>query len=149
VLFAALLRVEHKPACSLQGRGAAAVFSYCCLLLLLQDMGFTSAEICSPEVAKCLLGRGKMLKSEPSMDMWALGCVLYQLTTHRCAVYIDRRVAADLAAADELHHVLVGGALAWVASGCTLLCCPNGCVSCQVVYRHSRRTHPDCWMVVC
>jgi hypothetical protein len=57
------------------------------LLLLLpsQEMGYTSAEICSPEVAKCLLGRSKMLKSDPSMDMWALGCVLYQLTAHRCA----------------------------------------------------------------
>jgi hypothetical protein len=65
----------------------------CCLLLrcfaaaaaaaVLQDMGFTSAEICSPEVAKCLLGRGKLLKSDPSMDMWALGCILYQLATHR------------------------------------------------------------------
>jgi serine/threonine protein kinase len=53
------------------------------LLLLHQDMGFTSAEICSPEVAKCLLGRGKLLKSDPSMDMWALGCILYQLATHR------------------------------------------------------------------
>lgn len=52
-------------------------------LLFLQDMGYTSAEICSPEVAKCLLGRGKLLKSDPSMDMWALGCILYQLTTHR------------------------------------------------------------------
>lgn len=59
------------------------VIKICCATVV-QDMGFTSAEICPPEVAKCMLGRGKLLKSHPSMDMWALGCILYQLTTHRC-----------------------------------------------------------------
>jgi serine/threonine protein kinase len=79
------------------------------LLLLLpypypppQDpAGHTTPEICSPEYAKYYMATklasrakgGAPLKppvSSQAMDMWSLGCVLYQLCTRR-------RLVADLA----------------------------------------------------
>lgn len=48
----------------------------------------TSVEICPPEVAANMLQltkapNGHRLMAAQSMDMWSLGCVLYQLTTQR------------------------------------------------------------------
>jgi len=45
-------------------------------------MGNTTLEICAPEMAVALL-RNERLHSATSMDIWALGCVLYQMVTQR------------------------------------------------------------------
>ncbi|KAK9815827.1 hypothetical protein WJX72_010338 [[Myrmecia] bisecta] len=53
------------------------------------EMGFTTAEICPPEMAAHPLApRNSRACQKPmlscySMESWALGCVLYQMTTHR------------------------------------------------------------------
>ncbi|KAG2495159.1 hypothetical protein HYH03_006767 [Edaphochlamys debaryana] len=43
-----------------------------------EDMGFTTVDVCPPEVAASLL-RGERLPSHPAMDVWSLGCCLYQM----------------------------------------------------------------------
>ncbi|KAG1670580.1 hypothetical protein FOA52_012152 [Chlamydomonas sp. UWO 241] len=46
-----------------------------------RDVGNTTIDVCSPEVASFMLGTKPGLTSDPSMDIWALGTILYQLLT--------------------------------------------------------------------
>ena len=62
-------------------------------------------EICAPEMAAALLRRTR-LKSNFGMDIWALGCCLYQMVTSRLLVNDAMKVLVpgesfDIYAADQ------------------------------------------------
>ncbi|KAF5840996.1 hypothetical protein DUNSADRAFT_14852, partial [Dunaliella salina] len=46
----------------------------------VEEMGLTTLEICPPEMARAILS-GTKIMSKFSADMWAMGCVLYEMVT--------------------------------------------------------------------
>ncbi|KAF5834183.1 ankyrin repeat-containing domain protein [Dunaliella salina] len=54
-----------------------------CRIAGVENHGMTSLEICPPEMARPLLFKTPQeLKSDFAADMWALGCILYEMVTH-------------------------------------------------------------------
>uniref|UniRef100_A0A7S3QWL1 Protein kinase domain-containing protein n=2 Tax=Dunaliella tertiolecta TaxID=3047 RepID=A0A7S3QWL1_DUNTE len=54
-----------------------------CRIAGVENHGLTTLEICPPEMSRPLLFKTPHeLKSDYSADMWALGCILYEMVTH-------------------------------------------------------------------